>query len=52
MFEDKLNQDQRIRLEALAQSIQSRMGRPSTTKEILERAQSFEKFVLRGGTDA
>jgi hypothetical protein len=51
VLEDKLNQEQRIRLEALAQTINSSAGRWAPTKEVLKRAQAFEYFILLGQTD-
>jgi hypothetical protein len=45
MIEDKLNQEQRIRLECLAQSVVAHAVRPTGPSGILETAKKFEKFV-------
>jgi len=50
MPEDKLTPAQRIRLEALNQSIQSQAMRPmgTTTNDLLKRAEAFETFIADG----
>jgi hypothetical protein len=51
MIEDKLTQDQRIRLEALAQSIAANaMHRPSSEK-ILSDAKQYAAWVEAGDKD-
>lgn len=48
MIEDKLLREQRIRLEALAQSVQSYMGQSPSTAALEARALSFEKLIVFG----
>lgn len=56
MHEDKLTQDQRIRLEALAQAVTSlgaHVGKSVIDRDVIYRARQFETFI-RGddnGTD-
>lgn len=50
MHEDKLTPDQRLRLEALAQSIavgaaRQQLGRPLVDHEVIHRAKQFEAFI-------
>lgn len=49
MIEDKLTRDERIRLEALAQSIHYAMGRPKTSAEVMNNALLFELYVRGDG---
>lgn len=51
MIEDKLDKDQRIRLEALSQAIGSYMGKPANTGQLVTRAASFETFIKDGVLD-
>lgn len=44
MIEDQLTRLERIRLEALAQSIAS--DPPNSSNSIIRRAEEFEKFIL------
>lgn len=48
MIEDQLNKEQRIRLEALAQSVASTVGMPIAAHIIIERAKSFESYIRTG----
>lgn len=48
MIEDKLNQEQRIRLEALGQAMNCSMGQ--TPSKVLETAKLFEAFIKDGTT--
>jgi len=49
MHEDKLEHDERLRLECLAQAIQSNLGRPKSTVDTVKRAAAFEAFVRKIG---
>jgi hypothetical protein len=46
MIEDKLNQTQRIRLEALAQAVAC--SKDGYSEGILDKAHKFEMFILLG----
>lgn len=45
MFEDKLTRDERLRLEALAQSVASMYGRDRPPEDIINRAKKFEIYI-------
>lgn len=49
-FTDKLEHDERLRLEALAQSIMasSMIGDTNQTDNVIERARLFEDFIRNG----
>lgn len=51
MIEDKLKRAERIRLEALAQSVASQNGFQSTPEGIIERAMKFETFIKEARAD-
>jgi hypothetical protein len=46
--EDKLEHDERLRLEALNQAVTSNMGKPASSELILHDAKRFEKFIKEG----
>jgi len=48
MIEDKLDTDQRIRLESLNQANQSLVGSGAGESFILMRAEKFEKYIREG----
>ncbi len=51
MQEDKLREEERIRLEALAQAIVASgaaAGRVQTGRDILQRAKAFEDYIISG----
>ena len=53
MIEDKLTQEQRIRLESVAQAMHGHYltdtpEQPRTIKQVLETAQKIEAFILAG----
>lgn len=48
MIEDKLNHDERVRLECVAQSIARNMGRNKSMKDMLKEADDIAHFILEG----
>jgi hypothetical protein len=53
MLEDKLNQDMRVRLEAIAQANQT-LGAPmraTSAERVLDVAARYEVFITEGTTD-
>lgn len=49
MIEDKLDKDQRIRLECLAQANTTSHGQ--SAEHVIEKASRFEKFIVSGTAD-
>jgi hypothetical protein len=50
MIEDKLSQEQRLRLECLAQANITHAARPAGPSVVVETARKFEDFVKDGVT--
>lgn len=50
MMEDKLTQNQRIRLEALAQTVASRTT-TSVPSQVIETASKFEDYIIHGKSE-
>jgi hypothetical protein len=50
MVEDRLDRDERIRLESLNQAIASTMGTSFPTRSIMARAFTFEDYIRNGKT--
>ncbi len=48
MQEDKLETEQRIRLEALNQAVHLNMGVAISDEQIVEIAKVFERYILKG----
>lgn len=52
MIEDQLTRAERLRLEALAQSIACGQMKNESTEQVLDRAVLFEKFIKDAREDA
>ena len=52
MVEDRLTRAERVRLEALAQSIACGQMKNESTKQVLDRALEFEAFIKAAREDA
>lgn len=50
MIEDRLDRDERIRLECLNQAVTSTTMRPASAEQIIDKAKRFENYV-RGVED-
>ncbi len=51
MLRDSLNPEERIRLEALAQAVNSLAGTMSSDVGVLYRAEKFEQYIRYGKRD-